>query len=125
MNEGRARDIARENPKTRRLASGDVVGSEMMNMKCTEIREGLRKLEFEEPSNSAERTRHVVVEFVRPEPFGPEEMVRVPLGRQGGVLRELIGEPRLVDTRATGARGKSEYRYRLRGPVVEVLIGTA
>jgi hypothetical protein len=25
MNEGRARDIARENPKTKRLASGDVV----------------------------------------------------------------------------------------------------
>jgi hypothetical protein len=97
----------------------------MMNQKCTEIREGLRKLEFEASSNSESGPRHVVVEFVRPEPFGPEEMVRVPLGRQGGVLRELIGEPRLVDTRTTGARGKSEYRYRLRGPVVEVLIGTA
>jgi hypothetical protein len=98
----------------------------MMNRKCTEIRDGLRKLEFEASSNSEESgPRHAVVEFVRPEPFGPEEMVRIPLGRQGGVLRELIGEPRLVDTRATGAIGKSEYRYRLRGPVVEVLIGTA
>jgi hypothetical protein len=97
----------------------------MMNRKCTEIRQGLRKLEFEDPSNSESGPRHVVVEFVRPKPFGPEEMVRIPLGRQGGVLRELIGEPRLVDTRATGAGGVSEYRYRLRGPVVEVLIGTA
>jgi hypothetical protein len=97
----------------------------LMNWKCTEIREGLRKLEFEEPPNSESGPRHVVVEFVRPEPLGPEETVRVPLGRQGSVLRELIGEPRLLDTRATGARGKSEYRYRLRGPVVEVHIGTA
>lgn len=97
----------------------------MMNTKFTEIREGLRKLEFEASSNSESGARHAVVEFVRPEPFEPEAMVRVPLGRQGGVLRELIGEPRLVDTRATGAIGKSEYRYRLRGPVVEVLIGTA
>jgi hypothetical protein len=96
----------------------------MTNSKCTEIREGLRKLEFEGLSNSESGPRHVVVEFVRPEPLGPEETVRVPLGRQGGVLRELIGEPRLVDTGTTGARGKSEYRYRLRGPVVEVHVGT-
>jgi hypothetical protein len=95
-----------------------------MNRKCTEIRKGLRKLEFEGSSNSESGPRHVVVEFVRPKPLGPEEIVRVPLGRQGGVLRELVGEPRLVDTRATGAIGKCEYRYRLRGPVVEVLIGT-
>ena len=95
-----------------------------MNKKCTEIRAGLRKLEFEGLSNSESGPRHVVVEFVRPEPLGPEEMVRVPLGRQGGVLRELIGEPRLLDTRAVGARGKSEYRYRLRGPVIEVHVGT-
>lgn len=95
-----------------------------MNKKCTEIREGLRKLEFEASSNSESAPRHVVVEFVRPEPLSPEEMVRVPLGRQGGVLRELVGEPRLVDTRVTGARGKCEYRYHLRGPVVEVHVGT-
>jgi hypothetical protein len=91
-----------------------------MNRKCTEIREGLRKLEFEESPNAVIKPRHVLVEFVRPEPFGPEERVRIPLGRQGGVLRELVGEPRLVDTRAIGARGKCEYRYRLHGPVVEV-----
>ena len=96
----------------------------MTNRKCTEIREGLRKLEFEGLSNSESGPRHVVVEFVRPEPLGPDETVRVPLGRQGGVLRELIGEPRLVDNGATGARGKCEYRYRLRGPVVEVHVGT-
>jgi hypothetical protein len=96
----------------------------MTNRKCTEIREGLRKLEFEGLSNSESGPRHVVVEFVRPEPLGPEETVRVPLGRQGGVLRELIGEPRLVDTEAKGARGKCEYRYRLRGPVVEVHVGS-
>jgi hypothetical protein len=94
----------------------------MMSRKCTEIREGLRKLEFEESSKVVSGARHVLVEFVRPEPFGPEEMVRVPLGRQGGVLRELVGEPRLVDTRAIGARGQCEYRYRLHGPVVEVHI---
>ena len=97
----------------------------MNNRKCTEIRAGLRKLEFEGLSNSESGPRHVVVEFVRPKPLGPEEIVRVPLGRQGGVLRELIGEPRLVDTRATGAIGKNEYRYRLRGPVIEVQIGSA
>ena len=93
-----------------------------MNSKCTEIREGLRKLEFEESSDAVSKPRHVLVEFVRPEPFGPQERVRIPLGRQGGVLRELVGEPRLVDTRAIGARGKCEYRYRLHGPVVEVHI---
>jgi hypothetical protein len=97
----------------------------MMNTKCTEIREGLRKLEFEGLSDSDSGPRQVVVEFVRLEPLGPEETVRVPLGRQGGVLRELIGEPRLVDTQTTGGRGKCEYRYRLRGPVIEVRIGTA
>jgi hypothetical protein len=96
-----------------------------MNRKCTEIREGLRKLEFEEASHAVSGPKHVVVEFVRSEPFGPEEMVRVPLGRQCGVLRELIGEPQLIDTRAIGARGKCEYRYRLHGPVVEVHIEIA
>ena len=44
---------------------------EMMNRKCTEIREGLRKLEFEEAPKAVSGPRHVLVEFVRPEPFGP------------------------------------------------------
>ena len=86
----------------------------MMNTKFTEIREGLRKLEFEASSNSESGPRHAVVEFVRPEPFEPEAMVRVPLGRQGGVLRELIGEPRL-QVGDLGCRDGPGLRRRLLG----------
>ena len=85
-------------------------------MNAIEIRAGLRKLEFE-PATEAENVAHyAAVEFVRPAPLRPGEKVCVPLGSQGSVLRELIGEPQLLETTKLG-QDRCEYRYRVRGPI--------
>lgn len=87
-------------------------------MSPIEIRSGLRKLEFEPPAavESAGAEKHVLVEFVRPDPLDPEVSVRIVLGARNGLLREIIGQPRLVDT-LRAARGAAEYRYQLHGPI--------
>jgi hypothetical protein len=81
-----------------------------------EIRSGLRRLEFKGPTDAATPSddTHALVEFVRPEPLGPEDAVRIVLGTRDGLLRELIGQPRLVDTRQA-PRGAAEYYYQLHG----------
>lgn len=86
-----------------------------------EIRSGLRKLEFKGSTDAASLPddTHALVEFVRTEPLGPGDAVRIVLGMRGGVLRELVGQPRLVDTRRE-PRGAPEYYYQLDG-----LIGVA
>jgi hypothetical protein len=83
---------------------------------CVEIKLGLRKLEFEVRPKSAELPQYAVVEFVRTAPLGAGEKVRVPLGSQEGVLRELVGEPQLLEKIKLGLDGY-EYRYRVRGPI--------
>jgi hypothetical protein len=83
-----------------------------------EIRSGLRRLEFNSPDDAASPPddTHALVEFVRPEPLGPQDAVRIVLGTRNGQLRELIGQPRLMDTRKA-PRGNSEYHYQLHGPI--------
>lgn len=78
-----------------------------------EIREGLRKLDFEE---SADGEKQAVVEFVRSSPLPPSETVRVALGRRDGLLRELVGLPQMLEQKGAGA-SNSEYRYRVRGTI--------
>jgi hypothetical protein len=80
-----------------------------------EIRAGLCKLEFSQGAAAKDERQHAIVEFVRPQPLGMEETVRVSLGRRNGCLRELSGRPQLVQTkRSTEGR---QYYYRLSGPV--------
>jgi hypothetical protein len=88
-------------------------------VRCVEIMLGLRKLEFEVRPESAELPQYAVVEFVRSAPLGAGEKVRVPLGSQGGVLRELVGEPQLLEKVKFGL-DRHEYRYRVRGPIGSV-----
>jgi hypothetical protein len=85
-------------------------------MNSIEIRAGLRKLEFEPATESLNVAHYAAVEFVLPAALRPGEKVRVPLGSQGSVLRELIGEPQLLETVKLG-RDQREYRYRMRGPI--------
>lgn len=87
-------------------------------MSPIEIRSGLRKLEFEPPAavEGPGAEKHALVEFVRPEPLDPEVSVRIVLGSRNGVLRELIGQPQLVDT-LRAPRGAAEYRYQLLGAI--------
>lgn len=85
-------------------------------MSCVEITSGLRKLEFEGRRKSTELPRYAVVEFVRVTPMKAGEKVRVPLGSQDGVLRELVGEPQLLEKINLGV-DRHKYRYRVRGPI--------
>jgi len=85
-------------------------------MNLIEIRAGLRRLEFEPATESENAAHYAAVEFVRPKPLRPGEKVCVPLGSQGSVLRELVGEPQLIET-VKLERDQSEYRYRVRGPI--------
>lgn len=85
-------------------------------MNSIEIRAGLRKLEFETATESENVAHYAVVEFVLSTPLRPGEKVCVPLGSQGSVLRELIGEPQLLETTKLG-RDQREYHYRVRGPI--------
>jgi hypothetical protein len=84
-----------------------------------EIRSGLRKLEFNKDSDSHGTAQEAVVEFVRATPFPAHQNARVSLGRRDGVLRELVGEPQLIETKDSATQ-KREYLYRVRGPVTTV-----
>jgi hypothetical protein len=90
----------------------------VLTVSPTEIRSGLRKLEFEAlpvAAGNADPER-VLVEFVRDQPLGADEIVRIALGLRDGLLRELVGQPQLVETKRP-AKGKAEYYYRLSGTV--------
>jgi hypothetical protein len=89
-------------------------------MNSIEIRAGLRKLEFEPATESENVAHYAAVEFVRSTPLRPGEKVCVPLGSRGSVLRELIGEPRLLETIQLG-RDQREYRYLVRGPIAAMM----
>lgn len=79
-----------------------------------EIRSGLCKLEFTPEAGGSDHQR-ASVEFVRETPLATGEIVRIPLGRRDGCLRELSGLPRLMETkRLTLGR---QYLYRLSGAV--------
>ena len=85
-------------------------------MICVEIRAGLRGLEFQPAATDGDVAQYATVEFARSTPLCAGEKVRVPLGSQGNVLRELVGEPQLVETIKL-ARARHEYRYRLHGRI--------
>jgi hypothetical protein len=88
-------------------------------MALIEIRSGLLKLEFAGQGSDNDHqndSQRALVEFVRPAPIGSGEIVRVPLGRRGGYLRELSGQPELLQTKRS-KQGGEEYHYRLRGTV--------
>jgi hypothetical protein len=85
-------------------------------MAITEIRKGLRRLDFTPGDN--ERTTdtgtHVVVEFEVGTQLAEDQLVLINLGLRNGVLRELTGRPRLV---TASAASPPSYRYRLEGDV--------
>lgn len=81
----------------------------------TEIKRGLRKLEFVSSSDSHNEG---IVEFIRDSPLPEGETVRVPLGRRDGKLRELAGIPTLLSSSSPQA-AKREYLYRLSAGVIE------
>jgi hypothetical protein len=88
-------------------------------MNTVDIKTGLRKLEFtarneHEPQESNDAA---LVEFVRTTRLAANQLVRVTLGRREGVLRELVGHAYLTKAVSLG-RGKTEYHYRLEGPIV-------
>ena len=88
-----------------------------------EIRSGLRRLEFETRpgGGSAEGSEHALVEFVRSAPLEQRVSVRVELGLRDGALREIIGQPSLVET-VRSKNGELEYRYRLRAAIAQAPI---
>src|SRR5256885_7471632 len=87
-------------------------------MSQIEIQKGLRRLEFSrEPRRKRDdEPGEVLVEFVRGAPLMGDEIVRVPLGRRGPLLRELSGRPLLIRTDVR-EDGSTEYHYRIRGPI--------
>jgi hypothetical protein len=87
-------------------------------MKPIQIRSGLRKLEFEVLPIETEESDadRVLVEFVRATPLESSDTVRVELGLREGWLREIIGQPQLVET-AQEAGSKRQYVYRLHGKI--------
>jgi hypothetical protein len=85
-------------------------------MSITEIRRGLRRLDFipNEDSRTDHHGTHVIVEFEVGAQLARDQLVRINLGLRDGVTRELTGAPHLVDT----SRGTpASYRYRLEGDV--------
>jgi hypothetical protein len=88
------------------------------NMSQIEIQTGLRRLEFssERQQRQDDEQSEVLVEFVRGAPLLGNDIVRVPLGRRGPLLRELSGRPLLIRTDVR-EDGSTEYHYRIRGPI--------
>jgi hypothetical protein len=85
-------------------------------MSITEIRKGLRRLDFipNEDSPANQSGTHVIVEFEVGDQLARDQLVRINLGLRDGVTRELTGAPQLVN--ASGGTPAS-YRYRLEGDV--------
>ena len=81
-----------------------------------EIRSGLKKLEFEPLAEADIEARCAVVEFVYDGPLAAGQWARLALGRQNGLMRELVGVPELVSVQNTST-DQREYRYRLRGAI--------
>jgi hypothetical protein len=98
------------------LTRGFLVERWSICMAITEIRKGLRRLDFTPGDN--ERTTdtgtHVVVEFEVGTQLAEDQLVLINLGLRNGVLRELTGRPRLV---TASAESPPSYRYRLEGDV--------
>jgi hypothetical protein len=85
-------------------------------MSITEIRKGLRRLDFrpnDDARTSAQGT-HVIVEFEVGTRLASDQLVKINLGLRDGVERELLGTPHLIDT---SRNTPSSYRYRLEGDV--------
>jgi hypothetical protein len=83
-----------------------------------EVREGLRKLEFERSPGAEQEAAYAVVEFVHEALLPPGQWARISLGRHNGVVRELAGVPELVEIQP---RKANEYLYRLRGAITSAL----
>jgi len=77
---------------------------------------GLRRLEFSSGQKQEDESGEVLVEFVRGAPLLGNDVVRIPLGRRGSLLRELSGRPDLIRTDVR-EDGSTEYHYRIRGPI--------
>jgi hypothetical protein len=85
-------------------------------MSITEIRKGLRKLDFirKEDADPGSSGTHVVVEFEVPTQLAKDQLVLINLGLRDGIARELMGLPKLL----TSTRGAPpSYTYRLEGDV--------
>jgi hypothetical protein len=86
------------------------------SMSITEIRKGLRKLDFirKEDADPSSRETHVVVEFEVSTQLAKDQLVLINLGLRDGINRELMGLPKLVNS----TRGAPpSYTYRLEGDV--------
>jgi hypothetical protein len=85
-------------------------------MSITEIRKGLRRLDFT-PNESAPAhlaSTHVVVEFEVASQLAADQLILINLGLRNGVARELMGKPQLLTSKG-GAL--AAFRYRLEGDV--------
>jgi hypothetical protein len=85
-------------------------------MSITEIRKGLRRLDFTPNESAAAHLAgtHVVVEFEVAAQLAADQLILINLGLRNGIARELTGKPQLLA--ATGGSGSS-FRYRLEGDV--------
>ena len=86
-------------------------------MSITEIRKGLRRLDFtpHEDRGAAQASgTHVVVEFEVPAQLAADQIILINLGLRNGVARELLGKPQLLTSKG-GA--PAAFRYRLEGDV--------
>ena len=85
-------------------------------MSVTEIRKGLRRLDFSRRPNAGadEPGTHVVVEFEVPAQLARDQIVLINLGLHDGMKRELKGTPELL---AAAQTTSPSYRYRLEGDV--------
>ena len=85
-------------------------------MSITEIRKGLRRLDFTPHEHGAAQLpgTHVVVEFEVPAQLAADQLILINLGLRNGVARELMGKPQLLSSKGAGS---AAFRYRLEGDV--------
>jgi hypothetical protein len=82
----------------------------------TEIRKGLRRLDFTQNESGAAQTHgtHVVVEFETPAQLAADQLILINLGLRNGIARELMGKPQLLASKGAAV---APFRYRLEGDV--------